>query len=356
MDEINDFFEKYRFKIVVLSHGMGFLYASIAWLALKRKIPVYILYGDFSTKRFIFLEDQSDLFSYPSRVTNLEIKSLPKRYRESLTKKGYELIRDRFSGKARDISTNFAYKRSFKNINKKSICSFYKWDINKPLIIIYSSVWFDFPHGCGIRYFDDFFDWINQTLKIASKNKNVNWLIKPHPLEDYFPSMKGTNLKSLIKSFKSDHLKLINKKWSSTQLIKSVDGIITCHGTIGLEAGILGVPVLVPYSGYYGHLDFVNCSKNQEDYFKKINSNWYEKKPDQGSKDLAALFSAIYYGRPKWQKYLYSQDDYQDKIYSDIQNMFIKELGTIENEIKNLKKWITSKHKYYQIYKMLNDF
>ena len=96
MDEINDFFEKYRFKIVVLSHGMGFLYASIAWLALKRKLPVYILYGDFSTKRFIFLEDQSDLFSYPSRVTNLEIKSLPKRYQESLTKKGYELIRDRF--------------------------------------------------------------------------------------------------------------------------------------------------------------------------------------------------------------------------------------------------------------------
>ena len=332
---------------------MGFTFASIAWLALERKIPVYILYGDFSTKRFFFLENQNELFSYPSRVTKLEIDSISKVYRDYLTQKGYSLIKDRFSGRAQDISTNFAYNRSFKNINKKEICSLYNWDIEKPIIIIYSCVWFDFPHASGLKLFDDFFDWIKSTLIVASKNKKVNWLIKPHPLEEYFPQIKGPNLNNLVKSLNQNHLKIIKKGWDSNQLIKVVDGIITCHGTIGLEAGILGIPVLVPYDGYYGHLSFVNSSNNKEDYFKNINSNWYLNKPDQKSKDMAALFSSIYYGRPKWQKYLYSPDDHQDKIYNDIQSMFSTELDTINNEILNLKSWIISKHKYYQIFKML---
>ena len=167
--------------------------------------------------------------------------------------------------------------------------------------------------------------------------------------------MKGPNLFDLVKSHNLDHLKITRKGWSSTQLIKTADGIITCHGTIGIEAVILGIPVLVPYDGYYGHLSFVNSPSTKEQYFKKLDSNWFSYKPNQSSKDMAALFSAFYYGRPKWQKYLYSPDDYQDKIYSDIENMFFRESDTIKNEVLNIKKWVKSKHRYYQIFKILKD-
>tara|TARA_B100000886_G_scaffold340078_1_gene307809 strand:- start:839 stop:2575 length:1737 start_codon:yes stop_codon:yes gene_type:complete len=356
LEETENLFERKNFNLVVLSHGMGFTFTSLAWIALNKKIPVYILYGDFSTKRFFFLENPSDLFSYPSRVTNEEIKLLPNKYKLFLISKGYDLIKERFSGISKDIGAKYAYNRISKNIDKNLICKNYEWDIKKPIIMIYTSVWFDFPHGSGLKHFDDFFDWIKQTLKVVSNNTNVNWLIKPHPLEEFFPYIKGNNLKNLVNSQNKKHIKLTQKNWASTQVLNSVDGIITCHGTIGLEASILGIPVLVPYKGYYGHLSFVNLSLSKKDYFKKLNTDWYLKKPSKTSKDKAALFSALYYGRPKWQKYLYSPDENQDKIYLDINEMFLNNSQTIKSEIVNLKNWIKSKHKYYQIFKMLNDY
>ena len=56
-----------RPDLLVISHIVDFSYASLAWVALTRRIPVVALYGDYGTNRFIRLGNPQDLFNYPSR-------------------------------------------------------------------------------------------------------------------------------------------------------------------------------------------------------------------------------------------------------------------------------------------------
>ena len=40
------------FDLVCLSHALDYTYASLAWVAMKRDIPVLVLYGDYGDQPF----------------------------------------------------------------------------------------------------------------------------------------------------------------------------------------------------------------------------------------------------------------------------------------------------------------
>ena len=117
-----------------------------------------------------------------------------------------------------------------------------------------------------MKEYDDFYDWITLILDEVKTIKNVNWLIKSHPCDDWYGGTVGKNIKHIISEIGMAHIKLADNNWNGLSLIKSLDGIVTPHGTIGIEATFLGVPVIASSNCWYKNGLFVPRINNHKDF------------------------------------------------------------------------------------------
>ena len=69
--------DSYDFKLAVVSHTLSFTYGAIAWLALKRGIPVLLPFGYFGVLHMTLMKEPQDLFSFYDRPNRNEMKALP---------------------------------------------------------------------------------------------------------------------------------------------------------------------------------------------------------------------------------------------------------------------------------------
>ena len=346
--------EEGAFDLVVLSHGLDYAYATLAWAALKKNIPVLVLYGDYGTARFFHLKEPADLFLYPGRPTQEEMSCMPPDIQECLHEQGALQLRARLTGKTDDLGAVYAYQRRQASVNKALLAERFDWDPVKPVIGVYNSNWFDFPHGSGLRYFRDFLEWIEQTLVVAGAHDSVNWLFKAHPCDDWYGSNHGVRLEDLVTSANQPHIRLADKTWNGLDLIHTLDGIVTCHGTIGLEATALGTPVLVAHPGWYGHAGFVVNPASHDNYLATLRTEWWKTLDKEAARQRAELFAGWMLCAPSWHGgYVMQDDSRQDEIYHRLPSFLDNNALALERELDNICEWYASGHPYFHIYKMM---
>lgn len=342
-----------KFDLVVLSHALDYTYSAIAWAAIRRSIPVLVLYGDYGTARFLRLREATDLFAYPGRPTIAELEGMPSRTQALLREQGAAQLHARLSGQTDDVGAVFAYQKRSVSVDKAILAERFDWDPSKPVIGVYNSNWFDYPHASGLREFRDFLDWIEQTLAVACTNDSVNWLFKAHPCDDWYASIKGTRLEDLVADARLRHIQLADKSWNGLDLIRTLDGIVTCHGTIGIEATSLGKPVLVPYAGWYGQTGFVINPGGRGGYLAALKKEWWKSADTEAGRARAELFAGWMFCVPDWHGcYILQDDSRQDAIYSDLPGFLESNGEAIEKEVREISNWFDSGHNYLHVFKM----
>ncbi len=342
-----------RFDLVILSHALDYTYSAIAWAAIRRKIPVLVLYGDYGTSRFIRLSEAADLFAYPGRPTIAELEGMSLEIQALLREQGAAQLQARLSGQTDDVGAIYAYQRRRTSVDKGALSESFGWDSAKPVVGVYSSNWFDFPHGSGLVEFRDFLDWIKQTLDVARGNTSVNWLFKSHPCDDWYGSVKGARLEDLVAGTDLPHIRMAEKSWNGLSLIQTLDGIVTCHGTIGIEASSLGTPVLVPYAGWYGHGGFVVTPGDRDRYLAALNTEWWKSSARELASERSELFAGWMYCVPEWHgSYVLQDDSKQAAIYEELPG-FLKAIApALEKEVCEIRDWFDSGHRYFHVFKM----
>ena len=345
-----------KFDLVVLSHALGVSYAALACAAIKMGIPVVVLYGDFGVSGFIRIKKKADLFAYPGRPSCSEMNGMQEEAREQLTKQGAKYLQARMVGKTDDVGSVYAYRKRLNPINREGLASSLGWDGSKPMIGVYNSNWFDFPHAHGLKEFRDFHDWIAQTIKVAKANQSVNWLFKAHPCDDWYGSIQGERLEDMVAAIGMPHIRMVDKSINSRDLIRSLDGFITCHGTIGVEAAAMGKPVLTPYPGWYGHGGFVVTAGNRAKYLDALSGEWWKKNRLIGADKKAQLFAGWMFCTPEWQRgFVLMDDSCQDEIYNNMEDFMRQNKPQIEFEVNTIRKWYIDGHLYYHTFKMINS-
>ncbi len=341
------------FNLVILSHALDYTYTAIAWAALRRNVPLLVLYGDFGVARFIRIKDAADLFAYPARPTTEEIERMPQQIRSLLRDQGAAQMRARLSGRTDDVGAVYAYQRRRGSVDKALLAERFGWDPAKPVIGVYNANWFDYPHGGGLHYFRDFLEWIEETLAVAGKNSAVNWLFKAHPCDDWYASIKGTRLEDLVAAANLPHVRLSDKTWNGLDLIRTLDGIVTCHGTIGIEAAAMGTPVLVAYAGWYGHAGFVVNPGNKSGYLSALKSEWWKSIDSETARIRAELFAGWMFCAPDWHlRYILQDDSRQDAIYPGMCGFLEENKAALEKEVREIRAWFDSGHRYFHVFKM----
>lgn len=148
-------------------------------------------------------------------------------------------------------------------------------DPSKKTAIIFSHVAWDAAFFFGSCLFDDFEDWLFQTVKfVAAECPEVNWVVKLHPFNVFKLQRENKTEESEMRLLASlmplpDHVKIVRAATdiNTQSLFPLADYVLTVNGTVGMEFPCYGVPAIVAGTGRYDARGFTVDPATREEYF-----------------------------------------------------------------------------------------
>lgn len=356
---INDVLNKNEYAAILSSSTVSISVNAITTrLALGRNIKVIrIIGGDFNIFNSLTEANRSK-----ENITRKKIKKIL--YKNSNWEKKLNLfVKNKFKGNLTDRDSKTAYKNT-KIFDKKGLLK--KLRIKKK----YKRIGFFAPHAFNdTSYFQgklihlSLYDHFIQTINIIKESKDTLWLVKPHPTSIFYE--EKNIVKNYIKSIKSEHLVLCPKYVNNITSIKISDIIVTCRGTIGLEAGLFGKKVVLAGQSFYSDLNFSYLPKNNKEYKNLLLNEKFNFKLNKNEREMCK--KAFYYEiaknsrvdseilplekfiqislkkkEVKFKKYSYDRMNTKTyKKYFKIINKKIKKKSFLEDEFYiKLNKWL----------------
>lgn len=341
--------DNYRPDLLLLSHTIGSLGASLAWVGAQRKIPCVTMFGMYGVSRYWRIDKPSDFSDLMDRPSGHDINSLSPSKASALAQIGKAYLTSRLAGQTNDLASHYAFAQGT-SPDRKALADLYGWTENRPVIAVYASNWFDDPHAFGMTRFRDFLDWILATRDAAVAANNAYWLFRAHPVDQWYG---GITLKDVLPATMAQHVRLAPTEWSGAAVTQIADALVTCHGTAGIEYAALGKPVLVADRGWYHDCGFVIFPKSRADYLSILTSQWWNADSHSTTATRAQIFAGWYFCAPSWQNGFVMEDDSrQSQLYSRIIRRLKDCPETIEREILTIRSWFLSPERLYHTYKM----
>jgi hypothetical protein len=339
----------YKPRWLLMSHAITMERGPLVWAALQKKVPVLLLFGNYGTPRFFKMTTLATFFSL-GRPEKKDMALLPPEQKDKLRKTGSSYLNRRLKGLSNDIGGQYAFSPKKRQNANNSLFNFAQ---RKPVIAVYASNWFDFPHALGMKHFTDFYDWITLTYKIAMKADHVNWVFRPHPCDDWYG---GTSLRHVLPPHMPRHISLLPMGIPGNTIQEIADGLVTFHGTAGIEYAAAGKPVLLAEKSWYHDMEFSVCAKSRTDYIRLLQKKWWLGIDKVKTQNSALEFAGMYFCAPHWQKPILMPDDSDRKgLVNTLGKKNFESNRSIIKEVNLLNEWLSSKNDWYHSYKIKNS-
>ncbi len=160
-------------------------------------------------------------------------------------------------------------------LTKSKVRELLEIDSKRKIAVIFCHILYDATFFYGESIFKDYESWLIETIKIAIKNPNLDWLIKVHPVNCWRSQMDNKPMEQLEEISISKnigelppHIKILkaDSKINTFSLFDLIDYGLTVRGTIGLELPCFGVPVITAGSGRYSGNGFTIDPTDYESY------------------------------------------------------------------------------------------
>lgn len=145
----------------------------------------------------------------------------------------------------------------------------------KKTAIIFCHILYDATFFYGESLFEDYEQWMVETVRAAIANPNLNWVVKVHPVNVWRSKMDGSELvqleaETLRKHFGDlpPHVTIMpaDTGINTFSLFEVADVGLTVRGTIGMELPCFGIPVVTAGTGRYSGRGFTIDPKTREEY------------------------------------------------------------------------------------------
>jgi hypothetical protein len=343
--------ETYRPQLVLLSHAINFRDAAIAWVAQRAAISSVVLFGNYGVPRFWRIDRGQDLFDSVDRASGADLDALPPAHAEAMATIGRRYLDARLAGTTGDIGSRYAFQRNRGPVDRLSMARHFGWDPAKPVIAVYASNWFDFPHGLGMTHFVDFLDWLRATLDASIAADHVNWLFRAHPCDAWYG---GVTLADLASDRPAPHVRLCLTEWNGAAVTAAADALVTYHGTAAIEYAAAGKPVLVADRGWYHDCGFVVLPESRAAYLAALGRRWWDGIDRAHARHRALLFAGSYFAHPAWQGgLLFPDDSEQARIYAAYPALLAAEQTPLAREIDAIGDWWRSGKRFLHTTKMM---
>lgn len=323
---------------------------ALMWHLARRNIPVVVPQGGFGNLTHFRIFKFDEVFNHPNRPTIEDINDLQPEKATKLQDIGRLYLTARLGGATTDLSAIHAFQQGKLPISLAALCDKFNWDPAKPIVAVFASVWFDNPHTFGMTAFRDFHDWLESTINVACEFKGVNWLFKPHPAENWYG---GVKLKDMLPPELPSHVRIADEEWNGANLRDCLHGIVTLHGTAGVEMAAIGKPVLVASQGWYGDVGFVVWPRTRQAYLDALTTRWWEDVDQKKASRLAQVFAGFYFCKPAGGFGISLHDDSdQHALYQRLRALLVDKRQNVLNEVDTMAAWMKSDSRHYHIFKM----
>jgi hypothetical protein len=149
-----------------------------------------------------------------------------------------------------------------------------KLDNFEQVVPVFTNVIFDTSQDHANVVFPHMFAWLDEVVEIATQSPNTLFVIRAHPDEIRPGKASRESVADWAKSKCVDDLPNVlfvaaSKPFSSYELIQRSKFVMIYNSTIGLEAAILGMPVLCAGKSRFTQLPTVYFPESQDAYREK---------------------------------------------------------------------------------------
>ncbi len=182
-------------------------------------------------------------------------------------------------------------------------------DPSKPTAVIFAHVLWDASLFFGVDLFENYADWLVQSVSAARENDRVNWVVKAHPSNVFRAAhgdVGGESSEVLLvrEQFPQlpPHVKVLlpETRVSTLSLYEYADYGVTVRGTPGLEIACFGKPAFTAGTGTYAGHGFTYDSRSRHEYLERLASiHDYGRAPAEMT-DRARRYAWLYFTRRPW--------------------------------------------------------
>jgi len=175
----------------------------------------------------------------------------------------------RFNGRIQQHDVVRAFGRDKIRRTRADLIAEHDLDGDLPLVFVMAHVLSDAPHNYSPLLHLDFEDWLGRTVTALASNARINFVVKEHPSVDLYGEA-GILRRILVRLGCGD--RLVQSDLHTKSVLEHADVVLTCGGTIGIEAASLGIPVILAGRPPYAGKGFTIEPKNAEEYGRLLAS------------------------------------------------------------------------------------
>jgi len=347
------FFETKKFKEVVQSESQFIPPTLIFQNALNNNCNIFSRIGTSNKISVRIYNTSNEFYKNRYRFSKKLFNLVYEKFKNKVIENADEIIKKRFLGTFgyspdHDIEENMQHKFNYEkkinlidNYTKNELCKKYDWDVNMPIVVIFSIDLTDGIYTNSWRLFKDNLTWIKETLNIIKEINHINWLVKSHPNDVKNKVITSTEKEVLKLSKNFKNINLFPIDFGNNSLPEIISTAVTADGSVGYEYPSMGIPSITCSESLYSNRGFNHEASSIEEY-KNLLKNADKLKPlSEEQINKAKTFVYIYSVLAK----VYSPLVPIEKINGNTDDTFWKNLDilltnyTPENDdfYKNLK-------------------
>jgi hypothetical protein len=297
-------------KAVMVFNGMTYPEAIVRWVARKHNVPVYSHEVGMLPLSAFFTDKEAT--AYPVKVDESFTLS------ESQNQKLDDYLEERFEGKF--VTAGVKFWPEMKSLDE----TFRKKAVNfKAVVPVFTNVVFDTSQSHANVVFDQMFDWLDTVLEEVKTHHDTLFVIRAHPDEMRPGKESRETVADWVSSRAVDSLPNIifipsNKYVSSYDLIRIAKFVMVYNSTVGLEASIMGKPVLCAGQARYTLIPTVFFPKSRKEYRKTLN-NFLEQEKLENPKEFIlnarrVMYSQLFRASLSFEQFLESDGVWQGYV------------------------------------------
>jgi len=262
-------FEQYDIAGYITSHHVYIVYGILCRMTAANGGDVFT-----RTRRFplIIMRKFQDLETVKRGVTIItkeEIDLIESTLGDRAVEDAKKALQKRFKGEEEEeITYASSYSQKHRRLSKEEMLSELGLDPEKPLVFIMNQVLPE-AHMYHGYIFEDHLEWLRETCKVAMEMDHVNWVIRDHPLSEFYTSNLTTA--DLLKEFidGSSNIRMCPADLSGESLNQMVDSVVG-SGLVTVELACFGVPSISPLVNDLAVHGCCHHAKTKEKYFELL--------------------------------------------------------------------------------------
>lgn len=249
-------------RSVLVFNGMQFPEAAARWVAHQRAIPVYSHEVGLKPMSAFFTEGEAT--AYPVDIPDdFQLKS-------DQNQRLDDYLSRRFKG---DFSmAGVQFWPEMMGLDEEFVT---KMATFKQVVPVFTNVIFDTSQPHANVVFPDMFVWLDEVLRVAKAHPETLFVIRAHPDESRPGKASKESVADWVRKNEADSLPNLDfvgpdDYFSSYEMIQRAKFVMIYNSTIGMEASIMGAPVLSAGKARFTQLDTVFFPNSKDAYLKLL--------------------------------------------------------------------------------------